>query len=1424
MLCLLGSASSAQVAKGPPRIRNLYIPADQLQVLFDNKSKGVLMPREKILALWQKAQRQVEPQATPPADTVLTQATYEAQLDEHALRITGRIRIAKLQSGWQAVDLPFGGLAIESAQVNGRPARFGRKDNGTLFLILEDRGRFELQLEMSAPLASKGGDLAATLKLPPVPASEVLLRLDQHKRVHLGETPLQSDANENRRQLFRIAVDQTGLVPLVVSDRFGGGNRTPLIFADSRLISRVEPAGLRLDFALTLDVYARAQETFDLQLPDSVNVAEVESPQLGAWTIRKQADGTATVTLTFRKPVLGRRTVRLLALAPFPSEVQWDLPNVEVLHGASHVGQVFLYSAPSLRVEVGTLAGIRPEQLSTSSADADAVRDGAPLTFAFWEESFKLPLRVIPRRRRLQASVATLVEVNRRGVALRSSVRIQPRHAPVFGVEMLLPLDWDVASVLAADQPVDWESVEQPAGGAAAETRLQAVRFDLVNPLGPGESLEIALYAQRHGNDWLQQDEGFSELPLPEVRLAGADEVEGTLLVQTVPDIELQVSDLSNDLQPVAADRSRTGSPAARGTALQYSYQDDACVSGRLQMRMKPAKVSAETLSFVRLDRGKLDVHYQLDLHIRQGKIRQISFTLPAAVGKKIRVVPIDSAARVIEQRHAPLGDAGDTQTDSTLWQIVLDRPVTGDLTLALDFGQTFSRQATSGEAEPPTGKPVSTKPRHPVDVPVLAVQNVSRQSGIVALEAAGDQQIDYEPENLRDLDPADVFQSRAYVPSQRIVAAYRYPRLPYRLTISATRHGSEPVLAAICESAAITTIAGHEGRMRHQAQFWLRSANLQQVPVTLPKNADLWTVMLDGEPVEVRRKQGTCIVPLPAGQAGSADEARELTMLYETDNPLLADDGSWGRFWPQTIRQHAPEIAMTTLETMWQVHPPDGTEVVSAAGDFHPAARLARPGFVHRLAESIAQQSTRALRWKIGGLVVVIVFAGLFMLISSGKNPGVRLVEILVVFAVIGLLIALLLPATQSAREASRRANCLNNLKQIGLGLQNYASVHGQFPPAAIGPAGVPRHRQFSWIVAILPFMEQSSLYDNLRLDLPCDHPHNAALLQFQVREVLCPSDPTPPTSESGAFKTSYVAVTGADSTHGSGSTRGVIGFDRGLELSEIVDGTSQTIVVAEVTDGGPWYAGGAGTARRIDDWFRKETWSHHGSVANVLFADGSVRSLPTDTDLQTLRHLATAQGMERFVDGDFGYETAAEAAPGAEDKAVSPAEPLAEEPAVERRATPPSKSPPGPSPEVSRQPPVQRRERARLSLRVDLDTGGGKPIRFRREGGPGELVLQLQQRSHALMMQWLVVATALLAAWVWRRAPRSQRGIAFVLGLAVPIGLSGLVPPVWTPALDGLLLGTLAAGGLWILLRGIEATSSCVCGTRRIPTRRIA
>ncbi|WP_339745252.1 DUF1559 domain-containing protein [uncultured Rubinisphaera sp.] len=135
-------------------------------------------------------------------------------------------------------------------------------------------------------------------------------------------------------------------------------------------------------------------------------------------------------------------------------------------------------------------------------------------------------------------------------------------------------------------------------------------------------------------------------------------------------------------------------------------------------------------------------------------------------------------------------------------------------------------------------------------------------------------------------------------------------------------------------------------------------------------------------------------------------------------------------------------------------------------------------------------------------------------------------LIELLVVIAIIAIMVALLLPAVQQAREAARRSSCKNNLKQIALGLHNYETTHSTLPPGYLWMDGtryttvanpgypinynaIDNHMGLSWGTMILPFMEQSALYDSFNFDLPCFDLANRVARETQVSVYLCASDP---------------------------------------------------------------------------------------------------------------------------------------------------------------------------------------------------------------------------------------------------------------------------------------------------------------------------
>jgi prepilin-type N-terminal cleavage/methylation domain-containing protein/prepilin-type processing-associated H-X9-DG protein len=197
----------------------------------------------------------------------------------------------------------------------------------------------------------------------------------------------------------------------------------------------------------------------------------------------------------------------------------------------------------------------------------------------------------------------------------------------------------------------------------------------------------------------------------------------------------------------------------------------------------------------------------------------------------------------------------------------------------------------------------------------------------------------------------------------------------------------------------------------------------------------------------------------------------------------------------------------------------------------------------------------------------------------DDGPSRGFTLVELLVVIAIIGVLVALLLPAIQSAREAARRAQCLNNLKQLGVALHNYISAETQFPPGSVAKtyADQPNHPQsfYRWssLAHLLPYMENQSVRDLLDLSLPLYMPgagypiadRNKVGVAHVLREFLCASDRGQPVKTEWG-PTNYVACAGSGAGGGSPfETDGVFYVNSDTTFANLGDGSSHTVAMSE-------------------------------------------------------------------------------------------------------------------------------------------------------------------------------------------------------------------------------------------------------------------
>ncbi len=242
----------------------------------------------------------------------------------------------------------------------------------------------------------------------------------------------------------------------------------------------------------------------------------------------------------------------------------------------------------------------------------------------------------------------------------------------------------------------------------------------------------------------------------------------------------------------------------------------------------------------------------------------------------------------------------------------------------------------------------------------------------------------------------------------------------------------------------------------------------------------------------------------------------------------------------------------------------------------------------------------------------------------QGGSNKTIIVLAVLggVFFVLLvcgGLLAAMLLPAVNAAREAARRAQCTNNLRQISVAMMQYEMTHGCLPPAyTVDKQG---RRLHSWRMLLLPYLDEKALYDQVRFDEAWDSPHNRALADMMPAVYRCSSNPKGAQRLQEMNETSYVVVVGSHT---------VFPGKQGRTMADIRDGMSNTILLVEQRAGVNWMEPKDlefdSMSFRINDASKPAIGSCHPGGANVAFADGHIQRLDNSLDAEVLKLLLMA------------------------------------------------------------------------------------------------------------------------------------------------------------------------------------------------------
>ncbi|MCK6484060.1 MAG: hypothetical protein L6R00_08005 [Phycisphaerae bacterium] len=994
---------TSALAGEPPPPPKIFVPFDDLDaVLAQGRADPwgyVLMPADVVDDLLRRAAEFDERRgAAPlPAQAAITAARYAMTIDGERVRIRGTLEVRSERDGWIGVTLwraapppakdaaPPSRIAVRQARLDDGLAPLGRDAGGALVLFVEKPGVHTFTFEAALTPEQTPSGLRLAMHVPAAPIAEMTVDA-------VGDVTFSTNVPQSEVK-YDAAADRTrAILALGAADRLdlsveGNGRRTAeKATLLSETISRVGLSLGRADWnaQITADILRRTVRSLELSVSPGWNIARITHPDLQAWRIEEgPADAARIVHLSFRRPLLGKQTIRLEAEQTFEPSREWSHPVVVVRDAADAIGVWRVAWQPGL-----LLRGVSAER-------ARLIDDGGQVgarAFFVWGERPGVLLSIEREAARLNAVRWLRWTIGEDGLSLLARLRLEVQQGESFGTAIELADGVELHNVVLNRPREDYRHEIETVDGR------RRVRIEWRAKLAAGGSLDIELTGRMSPRGWRERPEGEIELPLPSV--TGVERESGGVVVAAEDDLAIKparVDGLKAIAPDVLGNTLGLGRTARRDEALGYSFRGAGDEERRLSVqvtRLSPI-VTATAVNLAAVETASIGLETQVDFDIQAARVRDLYLRLPADAGAATQFSAFDAGGLglpIMERRRieAPPADAvpGDeTELDrnlagGALWRVRLDAPTTGRVSIVVRL-------------ETPRA------PDGPTACPLVWPAQVESFRAHLAVQGRDEHELTFaDVTGLRESQAFDLPPTRLN-PTQRLVGVFEFAG-PAGLTIAATAHAVTGLPPAVIDTAAYQSVIDADGTCRTRAELLVKNAGLQFLRVGLAPGAKLWSLVVDGEPAKPREGAGGDLrIALPISTEGVRVE-----LIYEQALPPLGRSG-W-------VRQAPPRYADTggatipTNRTTWEIFPPPDYVRVDSNGDLSPLSVGAEPLAYEKL-----------LR------------AAYALLNSSRVDP----------------LSAVSLGSLSRARELSTTTVCASNLRGIGQALYVYAQDGGVFP-----------------------------------------------------------------------------------------------------------------------------------------------------------------------------------------------------------------------------------------------------------------------------------------------------------------------------------------------------------------------------------------
>ncbi|MFN9717652.1 MAG: hypothetical protein ACK58L_03100 [Planctomycetota bacterium] len=904
-----------------------FVPVDQMEAVFDRDHRGVLMKRIEFNDLLKRARANAE-KSDVPVPIITEQASVAVTPGDQQALVTMELKVRQYAEGWQIMTIRAGNLLIEKIEIDQKPAMIIRNpaNSNEILLAHETVGEFTVVATMSTQLGLLGSDRTAAFELPGVPATQLSVTCPPEKHLLVNDLKL---AAANADGNYVIPVGNAPDVRLRWVVQRQETEAQTLVFSRTDAQLQVQKETLRWESDSRISVFGGSINRIIARVPQRLEVTSVESAGLEGWTLEDDPDhaGQTRVTLTYRQPFTNDRVVRFKAVAantvaadadPAKSAMQ-AIPTLTFNEVTAHTGRLVVAHEDGLRLVCETGSGVR----RVSALDLGLSTESS--VFDFWQQQFDLKVAARPRDQELFADSSGRLNINDTDLTYNASLQIETLNAPLFEIVATLPADWQLKSVFLEKSTNDPAQPTWTTGSNPGQILIKPPR-----PVAPGEILPLGIQMHRT----IADPDVEQKIALPVVAVENITTVGGTYLISFADDL-------------IVSPLSLTGLTPVAGAGTEQVFQNLGTeIHGELSIARKPSRLAARSVLKTWADSRQLSFDGEIITDVLNGTIRTLTIRLSESLGPDVRFTVRDVGhvpgmqqtceirpVSIIEQTPGPPVDGLRPFT------LKLDHRFAGSLSLHTHVQQP--RDATA-----------------PIAAPIVQVSDAVRQHGVLVFEASPEQQLSVGPEvrSIPGLFLADAGLVDAPDPStaRRVALTFRYVQPGYSFNVTETRFATNAVPSAVCEQMANICTLSDSGSIQRWCEAIVQTSGVQTLRFTLPGGEEksfLWSTMLNGEPVEVRRDGADYLVSVPTH---SESQQHRLTVLFETAASKTSAFGQT-RQEPVPLSMDAGDqkgLPIDVLLQSWRVHYPQSSMLVDADGQFRPTQGVDQPGWLVTLGQ----------------------------------------------------------------------------------------------------------------------------------------------------------------------------------------------------------------------------------------------------------------------------------------------------------------------------------------------------------------------------------------------------------------------------------------------------------------------------------------